>query len=141
MLILDNSLLNLGYVSAIQSKDQSTFAQYDTRINDNAAQLEMQKPFAPRFDYSSALCIEQLLNLLFLFRDEEMCIVKSSTDDRWYRASALQKKDDNTYMIMYLDYGNIENDIPISRIRELSNEFAFPCLTVSCYIEGTLEFF
>lgn len=70
------------------------------------------------------------------FSENETCLAKSLDDQRWYRASCQQKIDDNTYSMMYLDYGNMEL-VPVERIREMINEeFAFPCITSLCFIDG-----
>lgn len=87
----------------------------------------------------SIYIIRLLINRVFFSEAHELCIVKNKTG-RWNRASVLQKKSD-AYLVMYIDYGNIDDDVTIDRIRELTEEFFFPCLTIRCYIDGTLLFF
>lgn len=69
------------------------------------------------------------------FRNEETCLAKSADDGRWYRAYSQGKIDDNTYNLLYLDYGNMEA-VPIDRIREMREEFFFPSITLHCFIDG-----
>lgn len=38
--------------------------------------------------------------------------------------------------VVYLDYGNMET-VNVSEIREIDEKLRFPCITVSCYIDGT----
>lgn len=62
-----------------------------------------------------------------------MCLAQSG-DGRWYRASS-QGKDGDSYQLLYLDYGNMEL-VHSDKIREMREEFIFPCLTSLCYIDG-----
>lgn len=74
--------------------------------------------------------------LLFIHSsDNELCLAQSLEDKRWYRASAQEKVDQNTYKLMYIDYGNMES-VPADRIREMTEEHAFPCITVLCFLDG-----
>lgn len=72
---------------------------------------------------------------LIFFRDGEVCLAKCLEDDRWYRATSQQKVDDESRRLLYNDYGNMEV-VPCNRIRELEDEFFFPCITSLCYFEG-----
>lgn len=70
------------------------------------------------------------------FSDGETCLAQSS-DMRWYRANSHEKIDEKTYNLMYMDYGNMEQ-VPCDRIREMQEEFFFPCTTLLCVIDGKL---
>lgn len=64
----------------------------------------------------------------------EMCLAKSG-DGRWYRACSQGNDYGNSYQLIYLDYGNIET-VHSSNIREIREDFMFPCLTLMCCIDG-----
>lgn len=79
------------------------------------------------------------LNSLFPFRFSELgmvCVVRSAEDHRWYRAQYMERKDKDMCEVVYLDYGNMET-VNVSEIREMDEKLRFPCITVSCYIDGT----
>lgn len=74
--------------------------------------------------------------LTFAFdRNGETCLAQAAEDQRWYRANTQNKVDDNTYNVLYIDYGNMEN-VTFDRIREMKQEFSFPCITAICFIDG-----
>lgn len=68
-------------------------------------------------------------------RNGECCLVQLLEDRRWYRASTQNKATDDTYSMLYIDYGNME-EVPSDRIREMRQEFKFPCVTNMCFIDG-----
>lgn len=68
-------------------------------------------------------------------RNGETCLAQSAEDQRWYRANTQNKVDDSTYNVLYIDYGNMEN-VKVDRIREMKEEFSFPCITAICFIDG-----
>lgn len=72
------------------------------------------------------------------FSNDEACLAQSAEDHRWYRALSQAKIDDNTYTLMYLDYGNME-DVPVDRIREMRGELFFPSITLLCFIDGNIR--
>lgn len=67
-----------------------------------------------------------------------MCLAQSLDDGRWYRASSQSKIGENTYNLMYIDYGNMEN-VTVDRIRAMNEEFFFPCITALCFIDGKYQ--
>lgn len=64
-----------------------------------------------------------------------VCVVRSAEDRRWYRAQIIHKKDKDVCEIAYIDYGNMES-VNVSEIRAMDETLRFPCITVSCYIDG-----
>lgn len=65
-------------------------------------------------------------------------MAQSAEDRRWYRALSQGKNDDDTYNLMYLDYGNMEN-VPVDRIREMREDLFFPSITLLCFIDGNIN--
>lgn len=75
-------------------------------------------------------------SLLFRFSELGMvCVVRSAEDHRWYRAQFMEQKEKDMCEVVYLDYGNMET-VNVSEIREMDEKLRFPCITVSCYIDG-----
>lgn len=68
-------------------------------------------------------------------RNGESCLAQLEEDKRWYRASTQNKVSGDAYNLLYIDYGNME-EVPADRIREMRQEFIFPCITVMCFIDG-----
>lgn len=52
----------------------------------------------------------------------EIIGAQSTLDDSFYRGKVLQKKDTTTYMIQFIDYGDIDN-VPLSKIFEIPKDF------------------
>lgn len=80
-------------------------------------------------------------NSLLLLRFSELgmvCVVRSAEDHRWYRAQYMEQKDKDMCEVVYLDYGNMET-VNVSEIREMDEKLRFPCITVSCYIDGMYD--
>lgn len=76
-----------------------------------------------------------MISFYKFFSDGETCLAQSADDQRWYRATAQNKQADGTYNLIYLDYGNMEA-VPSERIREMKEDFFFPCITSLCFIDG-----
>lgn len=64
-----------------------------------------------------------------------LCVARSAADHRWYRAIFMQQMDKDICDVVYIDYGNMET-IPLSQVRKIAEDLRFPCITVSCYIDG-----
>lgn len=118
--ILDNSFLHIGCFSAIKTTDMALLGKNDNYLNESAASLASEHPFHPR--------------------NGEDCLAQSAEDKRWYRANTQNKINDNTYNLLYIDYGNME-EVPVDRIREMRTEYTFPCVSAICFIDGKLKFF
>lgn len=77
----------------------------------------------------------------FFFFSSELgmaCVVRSAEDQRWYRALFMQQTDKDMCEVAYFDYGNMET-VNVSEIREIDEKLRFPCITVSCYIDGSVH--
>lgn len=96
-----------------------------------------------RFCQRNAMTLSKTISIsffkfVFYFRFSEpgmACVARSAADHRWYRAIFMQKAGKDMCEVAYIDYGNIET-VNLSNIREIAEDLRFPCITVSCYIDG-----
>lgn len=58
-----------------------------------------------------------------------------SIDGGWYRAICSSFNRNNTVSVLFLDFG-YEESVTLSQIYQLDNKLAYPCISVTCYIEG-----
>lgn len=64
--------------------------------------------------------------------------MKYDEDNTWYRGHCIEVSGDGAPTILFLDYGNV-TPVNIENIRKMPKEFAFPCLTVGCFINGKFK--
>lgn len=117
-------------------------SKIDDIINKNATTLASGTPYHPRYSVYFFLFLqlnltnnEEVITTRLYFSDSETCLAQSMEDGRWYRANVQQKIDQNTYQLMYIDYGNMET-LTVDRIREMSEDDAIPCITALCFLDG-----
>lgn len=66
---------------------------------------------------------------------EDVCAIYS-IDEKWYRARVLEKMEDNSYVVYFVDFGNA-NQVTSSEIRKLKPAYVqLPCLAVHCRLQA-----
>ena len=65
-----------------------------------------------------------------------LCIAQSQDDNQWYRAVCCQEKGQDTYELLFVDYGNME-DVQRKNIMHMTEELMkTPILANHCVLEG-----
>lgn len=66
------------------------------------------------------------------------CFALSAADDSWYRAVVLEgSKSSFSATVYFVDYGNVETDLPLTRLAPSSDEiFELPYQAVKCQLAG-----
>ncbi|XP_063290250.1 tudor domain-containing protein 1 [Pelobates fuscus] len=66
----------------------------------------------------------------------DMCSAQFTEDDRWYRASILKYTSQDSVLVGYVDYGNVEI-LPVSRLRPiLPSMMMLPLQAIKCSLAG-----
>lgn len=60
---------------------------------------------------------------------DEIIGAQSTLDDNFYRGKVLKKIDDTTYLIHYIDFGDMDN-VPVSKIFKIPTTFMVSCLYI-----------
>ncbi|XP_061170939.1 tudor domain-containing 6-like [Saccostrea echinata] len=62
---------------------------------------------------------------------EDVCAL-FSVDSKWYRARVVEKMEQDSYIVLFVDYGNKEQ-VTSNEVRKLKSEYVqLPCLAVHC---------
>ncbi|KAE8589413.1 hypothetical protein XENTR_v10017554 [Xenopus tropicalis] len=66
----------------------------------------------------------------------EICSALFTEDNRWYRATVLDRVSEDSALVGYVDFGNVEH-LPVSRLRPIpARMLAFPLQAIQCSLEG-----
>ncbi|XP_055376524.1 protein vreteno-like [Condylostylus longicornis] len=114
VIVLDNSFIELGFISCILNNDAEELDKINTQI---AAYAQSDIDF-------------------YTPREGEICLVKGSdTPNTWYRGVCEVVSGDGKPILTLLDFGSIYN-ISINNIRKCPQQLNLPCFTNQCYIKG-----
>lgn len=114
--VFDNSFLQTGCISCIHESDVLKLEGFNKQIQEYAEKTT--ETYTPR--------------------EQELCLVKYEEDGVWYRAECIEVVGDGHPSVLFIDYGNVTL-AKIENIRKFPKEFAYPCFTSSCLIQGLPE--
>uniref|UniRef100_A0A8C5Q4P6 Tudor domain containing 1 n=1 Tax=Leptobrachium leishanense TaxID=445787 RepID=A0A8C5Q4P6_9ANUR len=101
-------------------------------------QLQNAKQLAELMDTMSKHCKGKVASPGFAPGVGDMCCAQFTEDNRWYRASIVKYTSNDSVLVGYVDFGNVEV-LPVSRLRPvLPNMMAFPLQAIKCSLSGVM---
>lgn len=74
---------------------------------------------------------------------DALYIVQACKDRGWYRGRVVEKKteanDNEKYNVLFVDYGVVETNVPLSRMRNIVPQFSMiPILSLRCTLHDVV---